>query len=94
MYIFRSVDVPTGQPSGCPSTVPSLLPSSRPSPNPSSVPSLMSIELSGALFLQTFKVTASDGAESDEFGHSLSIWANVAVIGSRFDDNSALNSGA
>ena len=43
---------------------------------------------------ETVKLTASDGAEDDYFGHSVSVYNNTAVIGARFDDDKGTNSGS
>ena len=40
------------------------------------------------------KLLASDGADTDEFGYSVSISGNVAVVGARDDDDNGLNSGS
>ncbi|MCH7496096.1 MAG: choice-of-anchor D domain-containing protein, partial [Candidatus Marinimicrobia bacterium] len=41
-----------------------------------------------------FKITASDGAVSDNFGFSVSISGDYAVVGARFDDDKGANSGS
>jgi len=43
---------------------------------------------------QLFKLLASDGAESDEFGRSVAMTGNLAVIGSKFDDDNGTDSGS
>ncbi|MCZ6811459.1 MAG: hypothetical protein O7D97_05595 [Planctomycetota bacterium] len=43
---------------------------------------------------QTAKLTASDGAVSDEFGRSVSISGDVAVVGAAKDDDNGLSSGS
>jgi hypothetical protein len=43
---------------------------------------------------QTAKLTASDGAAGDRFGHSVAIDGNTVVVGSTFDDDNATNSGS
>ena len=43
-------------------------------------------------FLQ--KLTAPDGANSDNFGRSVALNGNYALIGSRFDDDNGTNSGS
>ena len=40
------------------------------------------------------KLTASDGAEGDQFGYSVSIDGNYAIVGARYDDDNGSNSGA
>ena len=40
------------------------------------------------------KITASDGAASDNFGHSLALSENILVVGSPLDDDKGINSGA
>jgi hypothetical protein len=49
---------------------------------------------SGSVWSQQEKLVASDGAESDEFGYSLSIDGELAIIGSRYDDDSGSASGS
>ena len=39
-------------------------------------------------------MTASDGAAGDQFGHSVSVSGNAAVIGSNLDDDKGNNSGS
>jgi len=41
---------------------------------------------SGTIWTQQTKLTASDGAASDEFGFSVAISGNTAIVGSEFDD--------
>lgn len=43
---------------------------------------------------QIAKLKPSDGAEGDEFGRSVGISGNIAVVGARFDDDRGLNSGS
>ena len=43
---------------------------------------------------QEAKLTASDGAAFDEFGHSVSISGDTAVVGARFDDDNGAGSGS
>ena len=43
---------------------------------------------------ETVKLTASDGAEGDYFGYSVSVYNNTAVIGARFDDDNGPDSGS
>ena len=43
---------------------------------------------------QTAKLTASDGAEDDFFGISVSVYNNTAVIGAYYDDDKGLESGS
>ena len=38
---------------------------------------------------QVSKLVASDGAASDFFGWSVSVWSNVIVVGARDDDTAA-----
>jgi len=40
------------------------------------------------------KLTASDGAGTDEFAHSVSVSGDTVVIGARFDDDAGSNSGS
>ena len=42
----------------------------------------------------TVKITASDGAESDSFGYSVSLDGDNAVVGARLTDETAQNTGA
>jgi len=41
--------------------------------------------------MQIKKITASDGATSDEFGHSVAISGNYAIVGARFGDSPTIN---
>ncbi len=43
---------------------------------------------------QKEKLTASDGAEDDAFGTSVSVYNNTAVIGAVYDDDNGINSGS
>ena len=43
---------------------------------------------------ETAKLTASDGANYDYFGHSVSVYNNTAVIGAFLDDDKGTNSGS
>jgi len=43
---------------------------------------------------QLFKLTASDGAAHDQFGYSVAITSNLAVIGARYDDDNGDASGS
>jgi hypothetical protein len=45
-------------------------------------------------WVQVAKLTASDGAASDEFGISVSVSGNTAVVGSYYDDDKGSNSGS
>ncbi len=49
---------------------------------------------SGSSWSQTEKMTASDGATSDEFGHSVSLSGDRCVIGAWKNNNVAANAGA
>ena len=40
------------------------------------------------------KLTASDGASGDEFGYSVSIDGNYAIVGARYDDDYGTDSGS
>ena len=42
---------------------------------------------STGLWIETAKLTASDGAEHDQFGSSVSVSGNVAIVGQRVDEN-------
>jgi len=44
--------------------------------------------------LQLFKLVANDGAVNDEFGRSVAVCENLAVIGADLDDDSGNNSGS
>lgn len=46
---------------------------------------------SGNAFAQTIKLTASDGAASDGFGFSVSIWGERLVVGAYLDDEGAMS---
>ncbi|KAL7483837.1 hypothetical protein ACHAWX_000189, partial [Stephanocyclus meneghinianus] len=43
---------------------------------------------------QTAKLTAPDGSSSDNFGNSVGISGNIAVVGAYFDDDKGSNSGS
>jgi hypothetical protein len=43
---------------------------------------------------QAAKLTASDGAQEDEFGNSVSISGNTVAVGAHFDDDNGFNSGS
>ena len=45
-------------------------------------------------YLQRAKLTASDGADNDVFGYSVSIDGDTIVIGSVYDDDKESNSGS
>ena len=49
---------------------------------------------SGTSWSQQAKLTASDGAEGDQFGQSVSISEDYALIGAFYDDGSGNNSGS
>ena len=51
-------------------------------------------ELSGDTWIQTAKLTASDAALEDNFGHSVSLLNDRALIGSYQTDEGAINSGS
>ncbi|MCH8927549.1 MAG: FG-GAP repeat protein, partial [Candidatus Marinimicrobia bacterium] len=44
--------------------------------------------------ISEFKITAADGAERDNFGGSVSISGDYAVLGAPFDDDNGLSSGS
>ena len=44
--------------------------------------------------IETAKLTASDGAAADEFGHSVAVDGDTVVIGARGDDDNGSNSGS
>ena len=46
------------------------------------------------MWAQEQKLTASDGTILDQFGRSVSIWGDVAVIGARLDDDPSQGSGS
>ncbi|MCH8153323.1 MAG: hypothetical protein IH830_13235 [Planctomycetes bacterium] len=48
----------------------------------------------GAIWVEEAKLTASDAAEGDLFGRSVSISGDVAVIGAFLDDDAGLDSGS
>ncbi len=48
----------------------------------------------GTLWTQTAKLTADDGSANDEFGNSVSLSGNRALIGSLLDDDNGTNSGS
>ena len=43
---------------------------------------------------ETAKLSASDGAKHDEFGYSVSLTGNIALVGARGDDDNGSNSGS
>ncbi len=43
---------------------------------------------------QLFKLTASDAAASDDFGHRVAVSGSIAVVGARFDDDAGTDSGS
>jgi len=51
-------------------------------------------DLTTGLWSQTQKLMASDGAASDQFGFSVSLSVNRALIGAYFDDDNGTNSGS
>jgi hypothetical protein len=48
----------------------------------------------GAAWLQQAKLLAADGAANDEFGSSVSISGDYAIVGARLDDDKGHNSGS
>ncbi|MCH8305898.1 MAG: choice-of-anchor D domain-containing protein, partial [Candidatus Marinimicrobia bacterium] len=44
--------------------------------------------------ISEFKLTASDGAADDQFGNSVSISGDYAIVGARFNDDNGLSSGS
>ena len=44
--------------------------------------------------LSETRLTASDGAEADWFGHSISICGDYAIVGAYYDDDNGSNSGS
>ena len=51
-------------------------------------------DFSGGVWSQTTKLTASDGASSDQFGFSVSLSGDRVLIGSPYDDDNASDSGS
>ena len=51
-------------------------------------------ELSGDEWVETQKLTASDAGLGDQFGRSVSISEDRAVVGSQYNDNEGINSGS
>ena len=49
---------------------------------------------SGGTWTQQTKLTADDGAQGDQFGYSVSLYGDTAVIGAFFDDDKGTNSGS
>ncbi len=49
---------------------------------------------SGTSWSQQAKLTANDAAASDEFGWSVSVYDDVAVVGAHYDDDAGSNSGS
>ena len=52
------------------------------------------LDTAGASVTQNTKLTASDGAASDEFGFSVSLSGNQALVGAGGDDDNGFNSGS
>lgn len=50
--------------------------------------------LSGGVWTQQVKLTAADAAASDEFGHSVAISGDTAVVGAYLDDDAGASSGS
>ena len=48
----------------------------------------------GSTWTQQDKLTASDAAASDEFGYSVGIYGNTAIVGARTNDDAGSNSGS
>ena len=48
----------------------------------------------GSSWTQQAKLTASDGAESDYFGHSVSVSGDYAIVGAYYDDEAGTDSGS
>ena len=48
----------------------------------------------GLTWVQEQKLVASDGALGDEFGYAVALTCQVAVVGSRLDDNNGQNAGS
>ena len=77
VYISIVPAEPSAQPSGAPSAVPSGVPSSLPSSVPTeAVPVVEMLEL-----------VASDGAEGDRFGSSVSMDGTILVVGTFHEIN-------
>jgi len=55
---------------------------------------LLSISQPAYAQISEFKITASDGATSDQFGYSVAISGEYAVVGARLDDDNGTNSGS
>ena len=51
-------------------------------------------DLSGSTWIQTGKLMASDGAVDDEFGDSVSLSGDRALVGARFDNDNGSGSGS
>jgi hypothetical protein len=49
---------------------------------------------SGGVWIQQQKLTASDAAASDQFGNSVSVYGDTAIVGSFFDDDAGSASGS
>ena len=48
----------------------------------------------GASWVEQKKLTASDGAHDDKFGHSVSISSDLVIVGAYWDDDNARDSGS
>ena len=51
-------------------------------------------DFDGTNWIETLKLTASDGAAIDYFGDSVSLWGDFAIVGARADDDDGANSGS
>jgi hypothetical protein len=48
----------------------------------------------GTSWVEEAKLTASDGASGDAFGHSVALWGDMAVVGASQDDDNGSSSGS
>ena len=55
---------------------------------------LLSISQPAHAQISDFKITASDGATSDQFGYSVAISGEYAFVGARLDDDNGSRSGS
>ena len=51
-------------------------------------------DFDGTAWTETAKLTASDGAAGDQFGFSVSLSGDRALVGARFDDDNGSDSGS
>jgi nucleoside-specific outer membrane channel protein Tsx len=55
---------------------------------------IIALSLVSGVHAAEFKLTASDGAADDQFGYSVAIAGDYALVGARFDDDKGVDSGS